>query len=76
MPDKIPPYTPPFTYEPMGQCISDATGGIIIQIRGWGRLIGRGHGGLGMSDEEAAKVQDNFGNRVAALLNAEFEETL
>lgn len=30
---------------------------IIAQIRGWGRLTGKGAGGMGLSDEEAYEIQ-------------------
>lgn len=39
----------------------------IIVLRGWGYLIGAG--GLNLSAEEAAKIQDDFGNWIVNTLN-------
>ena len=36
-------------------------------IRGWGHLIGTG--GLHLNDEDAAKIQDDFGQYIIDTLN-------
>lgn len=54
---------PPFRYDPGSQMIFDADNHLVADIRGWGYLTG--FGGLGMSDEEACKVQDCFGEWIA-----------
>ena len=41
----------------------------VLDVRGWGYLTGRG-GALGLDEDEAAKIQDAFGDKVAAALNA------
>lgn len=64
----------PFKYEPRSQQIfgiRDKLGGdvLVINIRSWGYLTGKGHGGLALDNVEAARVQDEFGFKVAELLN-------
>lgn len=51
---------------------SDKDGGetIVLDIRGWGYLTGRGHGALAMDLDEAAAEQIRFAEFVAAALNA------
>ena len=44
--------------------IIDETGGLIAQLRGWGRLTGTG--GMNLPPHEAAKVQDARGRLMAA----------
>lgn len=39
----------------------------IMLVRGWGRLTGIG--GLNMDGDEAAKLQDDFGNYIVSILN-------
>lgn len=39
-----------------------------LEIRGWGYLIGGGHGGLGLEDDEAAAAQDAVHDFLAAYL--------
>jgi hypothetical protein len=41
-----------------------------IRMRGWGHLTGRGAGGLGLSDKEAAAYQDRLGAEMALRWNA------
>lgn len=43
----------------------------IMLIRGWGYLIGTG--GLNLSAEEAAKIQDDFGNWIVETLSKKKE---
>lgn len=38
----------------------------ICDIRGWGHLTGKGHGALGLSNSEAAAIQDANARLVAA----------
>jgi hypothetical protein len=59
----------PFRYDENGQFIMDAEGTIVLEVRGWGRLTGRGRGGLGLSPNVAEDTQNRFGSRVAELLN-------
>lgn len=42
----------------------------VLDVRGWGYLTGRGGGALGLGEDEAMKLQDAFGDMVAAALNA------
>lgn len=48
--------------------IWDANGERAMDVRGWGRLTGKG--ALGLSDDDAAKIQDDFGESVVRVLNA------
>lgn len=59
----------PFKYDENGQFILDAENTIVLEVRGWGRLTGKGRGGLGLSPDEAVDLYDRFGERVAKLLN-------
>ncbi len=59
----------PFRYEEYGQHILDAENNIVLEVRGWGRLTGKGHGGLGLPPGVAEDTQNRFGERVAELLN-------
>lgn len=43
----------------------------ILRIRGWGFLTGVG--GLHLSQEEAIKIQDEFGNYIVKQLNGDIE---
>ena len=43
-----------------------------IWIRGWGGLTGTG-GGLGLSDDEAIKIQDDFAAFIIAMMEEAFE---
>lgn len=38
----------------------------IADVRGWGYLTGGGHGALGLSGEEGARIQDQRGRFIAA----------
>lgn len=67
-------WSPPFRYESMGAQVWDAQNRLVLDIRGWGYLTGRGAGALGMSDGEAIRVQDDFGERIASLLTREFTQ--
>ena len=65
------PWKPPFRYNPDAQWIEDSNGQRLLEIRGWGYLTGRGHGGLGMDGNKAASIQDAIGQRVAELMNVD-----
>ncbi len=60
----------PFRYEAEGTMIWDARGERTLDVRGWGRLTGKGCGALGLTEDEAAKAQDQFGESVVRVLNA------
>jgi hypothetical protein len=42
----------------------------VMIIRGWGMLHGNGNGCYGLSEEEAVKIQDEFGKYVIDILNS------
>lgn len=44
------------------------TGGYakLFDVRGWGYLTGKGHGGLGLSEGEASAIQDANAHLIAA----------
>lgn len=50
--------------------VVDARGERILDVRGWGYMTGKGSCALGMSDESAARVQDEIGRNVATMLTA------
>lgn len=54
-------------YSPSGQVTIDGIN--VILIRGWGHLTGRG--ALNLSPEEAAKIQDDFGEWIVKKLKQE-----
>lgn len=64
------PWTPPFTYCEEGQEIRDSRGQKIVDIRGWGYLTGKGEA-LGLSEDEAAQLQDKVGAYICKLMNTE-----
>lgn len=41
----------------------------VMLIRGWGMLHGNGNGCYGLPEEEAVKIQDEFGKYVVDILN-------
>jgi len=55
----------PWTYERRSQTILDKDGHYVAMIRGWGKLTGRGSTALGLSEEDAIKIQDDRGVRLA-----------
>jgi hypothetical protein len=59
----------PFRYDEDGQFIVDAENIVVLMVRGWGKLTGKGHGGLGLPPNVAEDTQKRFGSRVAELLN-------
>ena len=63
------PWQPPFIYNRDGHWIEDVRGNLILAARGWGYLTGKGSQALGLEDEEAAKILDSIGERVADLMN-------
>lgn len=42
----------------------------VMLIRGWGMLHAKGNGGYGLSEDEAVKIQDEFGKYVIDTLNS------
>lgn len=58
----------PFRYDAEGAMIWDASGEQALDVRGWGRLTGKG--ALGLSGAEALRIQDDFGESVVRILNA------
>jgi hypothetical protein len=58
----------PFRYDVNGSCILDKKGAMIVDIRGYGYLTGKGS--LGLSDRHACYVQDQLGEAIARLVNA------
>lgn len=62
----------PFRYDAEGSMIWDANNERALDVRGWGRLTGGGEHSLGLSYEAAAKIQDEFGQSVVQILNAQW----
>lgn len=64
----------PYSTDPFGDKIygtSDKGGAnIVLDVRGWGYLTGRGSGALGLDDRPAIEEQIEFAKRVVAALNA------
>lgn len=63
-------FSPPFEYEAMGQTITALTKtgrSMCLQVRGWGNLTGCAANNLPL--EKAEKIQDEFGQWVASLMN-------
>lgn len=44
----------------------------VADVRGWGHLIGSGHGALGLSEDEARRTQDVWGRTIAEAVNAHY----
>lgn len=65
-PWRLDPYNGTFIWAP------SAKGGEthVADVRGWGYLIGGGHGALGFDYDEAAAVQDGIGKAIAAAPDA------
>ena len=61
----------PFKYDNMGAFIIDSDCNKVLDLRGWGYLTGKGAGALGLTEEDAAKVMDQFGKWVVMRLNNE-----
>ena len=66
----------PVEADPYGLTISDAEGHKILDIRGWGRLTGKGYGGLGLSAEEAENIQKKRAKHIVDLMNRANTEDL
>ena len=60
----------PYEYYEEGGLICDKDGNLILDVRGIGRLLGKGVGGLGMDDGKGMAVLDWFGNWLADTLNS------
>lgn len=63
------PFKPPFHYDSDGGRICDSNNELMVDLRGWGYLTGKGTGGLGMDNESAASIQDRIGIHITNLLN-------
>lgn len=63
------PWTPPFYYDDLGTRIVDAKERIILDVRGWGFLTGKGQEALGMTENKAEDIQNAIGEHVTRLLN-------
>lgn len=64
----------PFRYDSDASCIFEAGGNMMVDVRAWGYLTGRGSGAHGLSDEEAIKIQDAIGHHLVGLLNTTWDE--
>lgn len=62
-------FFPPFAYDENGAFITNSRGERVLDVRAWGSLTGHGDGGAGLSFEEAADIQDEFGKWVVTVLN-------
>lgn len=65
-------YKPPFKL--YGQKIYDSQSNPVCDIRGWGYLTGKGHGGLGINENHAAKLQDHIGEMIAEAITKHWVE--
>lgn len=63
------PWEPPFQYNENNASIEDKRGERILDVRGWGRLTGKGMGALGMSERRAIEIQNGIGRRIVELMN-------
>jgi hypothetical protein len=61
------PFKPPFNYDYEGLCIVDIAGNMIVDIRGWGFLTGKG--AMAYDSDKAAAIQDGIGWRIARIMN-------
>jgi hypothetical protein len=59
------PWVPPFHFDTVA--IFDSKGHRVCDMRGWGFLTGGGS--LNLPEDEAAKIQDAMGEKIAALMN-------
>ena len=59
----------PFSYEEHGQRIYDANGTLVLDVRAWGYLTGKGS--LDLPERLAIAAQDQFGRFVVEKMNAE-----
>lgn len=53
-------FVPPFKYDPYGQKILDSKNSMCLEVRGWGKF---------QYQKDGDKLQDEFGEYVAKLLN-------
>jgi len=58
----------PFRYNADSSAVHDAKGEMILDVRGYGYLTGKGS--LGLPDALACKIQDELGEGLAKLINA------
>ncbi len=59
----------PWSVDSQGLYILDANGRKLLEVRGWGRLTGRGSEGLGLSEEVASKAQEELARHVVEVVN-------
>lgn len=60
----------PVALDEHGLFIHDANGSRVVDIRGWGRLTGLGHGAMGLPSKDANAIQHAVGRHIVAALNA------
>lgn len=63
------PWIPPFSYDAEGSRIVDSQDHLILDVRGWGFLTGKGYAALGLREEVAECIQNKLGSHVTKLLN-------
>ena len=68
--DLLAVWKPPFTPSKCGSVMDSE--GIVLDIRGWGRMTGQGTGGMGLSEEKACRLQDRMEEAVCEALNEFF----
>ena len=49
--------------------VHDDNGALVLDLRGWGYLTGKGHAALGLDEQTAMDAQDRFGDEIVTLLN-------
>ena len=59
------PWVPPFHFDTVA--VFDSKGHRVCDMRGWGFLTGGG--ACNLPEDEAAKIQDAMGEKIAALMN-------
>ena len=60
------PFKPPFKYDVDGLCILDSADNMIVDMRGWGFLTGKG--AMAYDSDKAAAIQDSIGRRIAQIM--------
>lgn len=67
------PWKPPFHYDSNGTFVLDAKDRLIVDVRGWGFLTGKGGirsgSSCGLNETTAVAIQNALGEHVAQLLN-------
>lgn len=52
-------WKPPFRYNPEASAVYDAKGNMVLDVRGWGFLTGRGS--MALPQDKAMQIQDQLG---------------